>query len=34
MSDRVAKVGDLWGDMRRRKRSLKRPIEKLRRLMA
>ncbi len=30
---RVAKVGDLWADMRRG-RSLKRPIEKLRRLMA
>lgn len=34
MPDRVAKEGDLWADMRRRKRSLKRPIEKLRRLMA
>ena len=33
MPDRVAKVGDLWGDMRRRGQSLKRPIEKLRRLM-
>jgi bifunctional non-homologous end joining protein LigD len=32
MPDRVAKVGDLWADMRRRGRSLKRPAEKLRRL--
>ena len=32
MPVRVAKVGDLWADMRRRGRSLKRPIEKLRRL--
>ena len=33
MSDRVASVGDLWADMRRRGRSLKRPSEKLRRLL-
>jgi bifunctional non-homologous end joining protein LigD len=33
MPDRVAKVGDLWADMRRRGRSLKRPSEKLRRLL-
>jgi bifunctional non-homologous end joining protein LigD len=33
MPDRVAKVGDLWADMRRRGQSLKRPMEKLRRLM-
>jgi len=33
MPDRVAKVGDLWADMRRRGRSLKRPTEKLRRLL-
>jgi bifunctional non-homologous end joining protein LigD len=33
MSDRVARVGDLWADMRRRGRSLKRPSEKLRRLL-
>ena len=33
MSERMAKVGDLWADMRRRGRSLKRPIEKLRRLL-
>ena len=32
MRDRVAKVGDVWADMRRRGRSLKRPMEKLRRL--
>jgi len=32
MPDRIAKVGDLWADMRRRGRSLKRPMEKLRRL--
>jgi hypothetical protein len=31
MPDRIAKVGDVWGDMRRRGRSLKRPMEKLRR---
>ena len=30
MSDRIARVGDVWGDMRRRGRSLKRPLEKLR----
>jgi bifunctional non-homologous end joining protein LigD len=33
MPDRVAGVGDLWSDMRRRGRSLKRPAEKLRRLV-
>jgi bifunctional non-homologous end joining protein LigD len=32
MADRIAAVGDLWSDMRRRKRSLRGPIEKLRRL--
>jgi bifunctional non-homologous end joining protein LigD len=31
MPERVARVGDLWADMRRRRRSLKRPIEILRR---
>jgi len=31
MAGRVAAVGDLWSDMRRRKRSLRRPIEQLRR---
>jgi bifunctional non-homologous end joining protein LigD len=30
MSRRIADVGDLWSDMRRRKRSLRRAIEKLR----
>jgi bifunctional non-homologous end joining protein LigD len=30
MPDRIAKVGDLWADLRRRRRSLKRPLEKLR----
>ncbi|HVL67500.1 MAG TPA: non-homologous end-joining DNA ligase [Vicinamibacterales bacterium] len=29
---RIARVGDLWGDMRRRKRSLRRPAETLKRL--
>ena len=33
MPDRVAKVGDVWADMRRRGRSLKKPTEKLRRLI-
>jgi bifunctional non-homologous end joining protein LigD len=32
MPDRIAKVGDLWNDMRRRGRSLSKPIEKLRRM--
>jgi bifunctional non-homologous end joining protein LigD len=32
MPDRVAQVGDLWADMRRRGRSLKRPMETLRQL--
>jgi bifunctional non-homologous end joining protein LigD len=30
--DRVRKVGDVWGDMRRRGKSLKRPLEKLARM--
>ena len=30
MAERVASVGDLWSDMRRRRRSLKRPIARLR----
>ena len=34
MPQRVAKLGDLWGDMTRRKRSLKRPMELLRRMRA
>jgi bifunctional non-homologous end joining protein LigD len=33
MPARITKVGDVWADMRRRGRSLKRPMEKLRRLM-
>jgi bifunctional non-homologous end joining protein LigD len=33
MSARVERVGDLWADMRRRGRSLKRPIAQLRRLV-
>jgi bifunctional non-homologous end joining protein LigD len=32
MADRVAASGDLWADMRRRKRSLRQPIERLERL--
>ena len=32
MPERIAKVGDLWVDMRRRSRSLKGPMEKLRRM--
>jgi bifunctional non-homologous end joining protein LigD len=34
MADRVADVGDLWSDMPRRKRSLRRAIEKIRRMRA
>ena len=33
MPGRIAKVGDLWADMRRRSRSLKGPMEKVRRMM-
>jgi len=33
MAKRVSEVGDLWGDLLRSKRSLKGPIEKLRRLI-
>jgi bifunctional non-homologous end joining protein LigD len=32
MAERVAKAGDLWSDMLRKKRSLKRPIERLKKL--
>jgi bifunctional non-homologous end joining protein LigD len=32
MPDRIAEVGDLWADLSKRKRSLKGPIQKLRRL--
>jgi bifunctional non-homologous end joining protein LigD len=34
MARRVSDVGDLWSDLRRRKRSLRRPMEKLRRIYA
>jgi bifunctional non-homologous end joining protein LigD len=34
MPNRLAEVGDLWSDMRRRGRSLKQPMEKLRQLMS
>jgi len=34
MPERINKVGDLWADMKRRGRSLKAPLEKLRRLRA
>jgi bifunctional non-homologous end joining protein LigD len=34
MASRVASVGDLWSDMRKRKRSLRRPMEQVRRLLA
>ena len=34
MADRIAAVGDLWSDISRRKRSLRRPMERLRRLYA
>jgi bifunctional non-homologous end joining protein LigD len=33
MADRIATAGDVWADMRRRGRSLTRPIEKVRRLL-
>lgn len=32
MNNRIAAVGDLWSDMLKRKRSLRRPIERLRKL--
>lgn len=32
MQERIDEVGDLWSDMRRRKRSLKAPLERLRRI--
>jgi bifunctional non-homologous end joining protein LigD len=34
MSERVAQSGDLWAEMRRKRRSLRRPVERLRRLDA
>ncbi len=33
MPDRVAQAGDVWADLRKRRRSLKGPIQKLRRLL-
>jgi hypothetical protein len=32
MADRVAKVGDLWAEMPKRRRSLRAPAERLKRL--
>jgi bifunctional non-homologous end joining protein LigD len=32
MQERIKKVGDLWADMRRRKRALKGPLERLRKI--
>ena len=32
MEKRIADVGDVWSDMRKRGRSLKRPMERLRRM--
>jgi bifunctional non-homologous end joining protein LigD len=34
MGERIAAVGDLWSDLRTRKRSLRRPAERLRRIAA
>ena len=34
MPERITAVGDLWADMKRRGKSLKAPMEKLRRLRA
>jgi bifunctional non-homologous end joining protein LigD len=34
MARRIADVGDLWSDLRRRRRSLRRPMEQLRRIYA
>ena len=31
MAERIAAVGDLWGEMQKRKRPLRQPVEKLRR---
>jgi bifunctional non-homologous end joining protein LigD len=33
MADRIATAGDLWADMRKRRRALRRPIEQLRKLL-
>lgn len=32
MAGRIAEAGDLWSDMRKRKRSLRRPMERVRRM--
>jgi hypothetical protein len=32
MADRIAAVGDLWDEMQKRKRSLRRPIAQLQRM--
>jgi bifunctional non-homologous end joining protein LigD len=34
MADRLERLGDVWADLRRRKRSLRRPAEKLRRAIS
>jgi bifunctional non-homologous end joining protein LigD len=34
MEERISKVGDLWSDIGKRRRSLKRPLERLRRIYA
>jgi hypothetical protein len=34
MADRIAKVGDLWAEMRKNKRSLRRPMERLKKLVS
>jgi bifunctional non-homologous end joining protein LigD len=33
MRERVAEVGDLWAEMARRRRSLRRPVDRLRRML-
>jgi hypothetical protein len=33
MEKRIAEVGDLWADLLKSKRSLKRPIEKLKKII-
>ena len=33
MAERIAEAGELWAELRRRKRSLRRPIEKVRRML-
>jgi hypothetical protein len=34
MADRAAAVGDLWGELRTRKRSLRQPMARLQQLVA